>query len=159
MVQRHKVFLRPMTKFDVPDVVCIEQESFQVPWSADSFYSELSGNQCARYLVLAEDDLVVAYGGMWLIIDQAHINNIAVAPGYRGRGYGRRIMKGLMRVAYRDGGITEMTLEVRTTNFVALRLYDSMGFAIEGSRKNYYENGEDAYIMWCRNTLENLIED
>ncbi|MDD4796763.1 MAG: ribosomal protein S18-alanine N-acetyltransferase [Eubacteriales bacterium] len=159
MAQNASVFVRAMTPDDVPAVADIERQCFDSPWSADAFYAELGGNRCARYLVLTCDGRVAAYGGMWLILDQAHVNNIAVAPGYRGCGYGRRLMKALMRVAYRDAGITEITLEVRTTNTPALRLYESLGFAAEGRRKNYYEDGADAYIMWCRDTLGHLIDD
>jgi ribosomal-protein-alanine N-acetyltransferase len=91
-------------------------------------------------------------------VGEAHVNNVAVHPDYRRYGYGRRIMKELMRVAYRAGEIAQMTLEVRVTNVPAIDLYTSMGFEAAGRRKNYYEdNGDDAYIMWCRNTIENLI--
>jgi ribosomal-protein-alanine N-acetyltransferase len=109
-------------------------------------------------VVLLEDGKLAAFGGMWIIIGEAHVNNVAVHPDFRGRGYGRLVMKELMRVAYRAAEITDMTLEVRVTNETALKLYSSMGFSIAGKRKGYYEdNGEDAYIMWCHNTIENLI--
>ncbi|MDD3244257.1 MAG: ribosomal protein S18-alanine N-acetyltransferase [Eubacteriales bacterium] len=150
------LLLRPMTPEDIPAVAAIERLCFAVPWPEDAFISEFS-NACARYVVLCRAGDVVAYGGMWLIIDEAHINNIAVAPTFQGLGYGRRVLKGLMRLAFREASISQMTLEVRVNNEPALALYTSLGFVTEGRRKGYYENGEDAYIMWCRNTLEQLI--
>jgi ribosomal-protein-alanine N-acetyltransferase len=151
------VTLRRMTEADIDAVLEIERLCFPRPWSRDSFVSELN-NACARYVVLLEDGKVAAYGGMWLIIGEAHVNNVAVHPDHRRRGYGRLVMRELMRVAYRAAEIVEMTLEVRVTNEPAIGLYASMGFEVAGKRKGYYEdNGEDAHIMWCRNTIENLI--
>lgn len=153
-----KVLLRRMLEQDLERVLEIEQACFPRPWSRDSFVSELH-NLCARYVVLVEDGVVAGFGGMWLIIDEAHINNIAVHPDYHRRGYGRRIMRELMRTAYHAAEIVQMTLEVRVTNVPAIDLYTSMGFTVAGRRKNYYEdNGEDAYIMWCHNTLEHLAK-
>lgn len=152
-----EVALRRMTLQDIGRVLEIERLCFPRPWSRDSFLSELE-NACARYVVLTEDGVVAGFGGMWLIVGEAHVNNVAVHPDCRRRGYGRRIMKELMRVAWRAGEIVQMTLEVRVTNVPAIDLYMSMGFEAAGRRKNYYEdNGDDAYIMWCRNTIENLI--
>ena len=153
----HELKLRPMTAADIPRVHEIETASFQTPWSEDSFQGELN-NLCARYSVLTEDGAIVGFAGMWLILDEAHVNNVAVDPAYRGRGYGKLLMRELMRGAYRALEITRMTLEVRVSNETALTLYRGMGFSIAGRRKGYYEDtGEDAYIMWCENTLENLI--
>ena len=154
----HDVTLRRMMEQDIDAVLEIERLSFPRPWSRESFVSEITSNACARYVVLLEDGKLAAFGGMWIIIGEAHVNNVAVHPDYRGRGYGRLVMKELMRVAYRAAEITDMTLEVRVSNETALKLYSSMGFSIAGIRKGYYEdNGEDAYIMWCHNTIENLI--
>jgi ribosomal-protein-alanine N-acetyltransferase len=157
MIDGGKALLRAMAEADIGRVLEIEGACFPRPWSRESFLSELN-NACARYIVLAEDGVVCGFGGMWLIIDEAHVNNIAVHPDYRRSGYGRRILRELMRMAYRAGEITRMTLEVRVTNVPAISLYTAMGFEVAGRRRQYYEdNGEDAYIMWCHNTLENLI--
>jgi [ribosomal protein S18]-alanine N-acetyltransferase len=158
IINGREVLLRRMLEQDIDWVLEIERLSFARPWSRESFVSELTSNLCARYCVLIEDGRIVAFGGMWLIIGEAHINNIAVHPDFRQRGYGRMIMKELMRVAYRAGEIIQMTLEVRVTNVPAIDLYTSMGFEVAGRRKGYYEdNGEDAYIMWCHNTVVNLV--
>ena len=151
------VIARKMIEQDLPRVLEIEAACFARPWSRESFVSELQ-NACARYCVLVEDGIIAGFGGMWVIIDEAHVNNVAVHPDFRRKGYGRRIMRELMRIAYNAAEIVEMTLEVRVTNVPAIDLYTSMGFEVAGRRKNYYEdNGEDAYIMWCHNTLENLV--
>jgi ribosomal-protein-alanine N-acetyltransferase len=151
------VLLRRMTWQDLSRVHEIETLCFPRPWSKESFESEME-NACARYIVLQEDGVVAGFGGMWLIVGEAHVNNIAVHPDCRRRGYGRRIMKELMRVAYRDGEVMQMTLEARVTNVPAIDLYTSLGFEVAGRRRGYYEdNGDDAYIMWCHNTIENLI--
>ena len=156
-VDGREILLRRMAPHDIDRVHEIERASFSRPWSRESFESELN-NMCARYVVLLEDGVVAGFGGMWLIIEEAHINNVAVHPDYRRRGYGRLLMKELMRVAYRAGEIVQMTLEVRVTNIPAVELYAGMGFEVAGRRKAYYEdNGDDAYIMWCHNTIENLI--
>lgn len=157
MDDHREVILRRMLEQDMDRVLEIERACFPRPWSRESFQSELS-NACARYVVLMENGVIAGFGGMWLIIEEAHVNNVAVHPEYRQRGYGRRIMRELMRVAYRAGEIHQMTLEVRVTNVPAIDLYTSMGFEVAGRRKGYYEeNGEDAYIMWCHNTIENLV--
>jgi ribosomal-protein-alanine N-acetyltransferase len=153
----HEVALRRMTVQDIDRVHEIERLSFPRPWPRDSFLSELE-NACARYVVLLEDGVIAGFGGMWLIVGEAHVNNVAVHPCFRRRGYGKLIMKELMRTAYRAGEIVQMTLEARVTNVPAIGLYMSMGFEVAGRRKNYYEdNGDDAYIMWCHNTIENLV--
>ena len=85
---------------------------------------------------------------MWLILDEAHINNICVHPSYRCRGYGKMLVHRLIRAAYKYGG-DSITLEVRKSNLTALTLYNSLGFEEEGVRKGYYQDtGEDAIIMW-----------
>jgi [ribosomal protein S18]-alanine N-acetyltransferase len=158
LIDGREVKLRKMTEADLDSVLEIERLSFPKPWSRDSFLSEVAGNACARYVVLLEDNVITGFGGMWVIIDEAHVNNIAVHPDYRKHGYGRLIMKELMRTAWNAAEITKMTLEVRVTNVPAIDLYTSMGFDVAGRRRAYYEdNGEDAYIMWCNNTIENLI--
>ena len=91
---------------------------------------------------------VVAYGGFWGIIDEGHITNIAVVPELRGKRLGQMLVTGLMEIA-KMRNIERMTLEVRVSNHSAQRLYERMGFETQGIRKKYYEDKEDALIMWC----------
>jgi ribosomal-protein-alanine N-acetyltransferase len=142
--------IRAATLADLAAIVQIENACFTVPWSEQSFYNEFVRNQFARYLVVECDGRIVAYGGVWIIVDEAHITNVAVHPDYQGRKIGRRLMEKLMEIAAAEGA-TSMTLEVRPSNRVARTLYESLGFAVTGVRRGYYpDNGEDALIMWVK---------
>jgi ribosomal-protein-alanine N-acetyltransferase len=133
---------------DIPDICEIERESFSVPWTKEAFENELNTNLLAKYMVLEVDGIVAGYVGMWGIIDEAHITNIAIAPNYRGHGYGEQLMEQLAELA-KMMGMHAMTLEVRVSNEIAIRLYRKLGFEDAGVRKGYYsDNGEDALVMW-----------
>ena len=141
------MLVRPMTKRDVSRVHEIEVQSFRTPWSKLSLLGELR-NDLARYYVAEEAGRVVGYGGMWLLFDEAHITNVAVAPEARGRHLGRYLLYGMMRAAH-ERGAERMTLEVRETNATAQSLYFSFDFEKQGYRKRYYEDtGEGAYLLW-----------
>lgn len=132
----------------IDDVLVIEQLSFKTPWSREAFEAELLRNKCARYRVLVKDNRVIAYGGMWVVLDEAHITNIAVHPEFRGIGLGNAIVEELINEAKRSS-ISSMTLEVRAGNIPAINLYRKYGFIDAALRKNYYQDtGEDAIIMW-----------
>lgn len=146
--------IRLMRADDVEKVHAIEEQCFAVPWSRESFLREVTQNLCARYLVLCEDGEAVAYAGMWFVLDEAHVTNIAVRPDRRARGYGKAITQALIQLAA-DSGMTWMTLECRRSNEVAQSLYRKLGFVEVGFRKRYYaDNNEDALIM----ALERLPE-
>ena len=141
------ITVRPMTKRDVARVYEIEVQSFRSPWSKLSLLGELH-NSVARYLVAEEEGRIVGYGGMWVLFDEAHITNIAIAPEKRGLHLGRYLLYGMMVKAL-GYGAERMTLEVRETNQVAQSLYYSFDFTKEGFRKRYYEDtGEGAYLLW-----------
>lgn len=145
---------RLMTPADVPAIYEIECASFAVPWSLASLEREVSENACARYVVLAEDDVPVAYAGVWFVLDEGHIMNIAVKPDRRGLGYGERVTRAMLQLAA-DSGMRYMTLEVRRSNAAALGLYHKLGFIDVGIRKRYYEdNHEDALILCLTNLPE-----
>ena len=147
-----------MTREDVDAVHAIEAASFSTPWSRDAFEKEVTENACARYLVLKEDGVPVAFAGMWLVIDEGHVMNIAVRPDRRGLGYGKKVTQALIQLAA-DTGMTLMTLECRRSNTVAQRMYHSLGFVDVGYRKRYYENDEDALIMYLSQMPEGHPED
>jgi [ribosomal protein S18]-alanine N-acetyltransferase len=143
--------IRRMVAADVDRVFFIEQQCFSVPWSRVAFEEEIDDNPLAYYFVATVDDLVVGYAGMWIIIDEAHVTNVAVLPAYRGFGLGLGLMEALLDCAKMNGGAA-MTLEVRESNAVALRLYSQLGFVPRGLRRHYYsDNGENAMIMWLDN--------
>lgn len=142
-------FIRPILEEDVPQIHEIEVQCFAMPWSQESILHDVRENVVARWLVLdGGAGEVLAYAGMWLVLDEAHICNVAVRPDCRGRGYGRRIFTALCDLA-KENGMSLMTLEVRRSNVAAQNLYHACGFLDVGYRKRYYEdNREDALIMY-----------
>ena len=149
MVARPPLKLRvePMGLEDVPDVHRIEAASFPMPWPDYAFRQELQTNRLAHYLVVRAGSETVAYGGLWLLVDEAHITTFAVLPVWRRRGIGGRLMVALMDLALRLNARV-MTLEVRLSNRPARDLYAHFGFKPVGVRPRYYsDNGEDALIM------------
>ncbi|MGG3842329.1 ribosomal protein S18-alanine N-acetyltransferase [Anoxybacillus kestanbolensis] len=144
------VSFRFMTLQDLDRIVEIEQLSFTLPWSRSSFYQELTNNPYARYIVMEHDGQIIGYCGMWLVMDEAHITNIAVLPQFRGKKLGEALMRQAMTLAREEGAQT-MTLEVRVSNTVAQSLYRKLGFLNGGIRKRYYsDNQEDALVMWVK---------
>lgn len=132
---------------DLPGVMEVERLSYETPWSRRAFVSELTENAYAHYLAAKKGGRVVGYVGMWLILDEAHITNVAVHPDYRAIGIGRLLMESAILLA-QEHRCPKITLEVRRTNLVAQRLYKAFGFQMAGLRKGYYtDNGEDAFIM------------
>lgn len=145
---KDNILVRPMAMADVDGVMAVEKDSFSTPWSRSAFEEELAQNRLARYIVAEEDGQVVGYAGMWLVINEAHVTNVAVSGSRRGGGIGRLLMENLIDLA-RENGMGAMTLEVRVSNMVARHLYETLGFAEAGIRKNYYsETKEDALILW-----------
>ena len=142
-----------MTAADVDAVCAIEEATFARPWSRASIENELT-NSCARSVVLRRGGETVGYAGMWLVIDEAHVTNVAIRKDLRGQGLGEKLMRALIQLAA-DSGMIWMTLEVRRSNAAAQGLYRKLGFVDVGWRKRYYEdNGEDALLMG----LEHLPE-
>jgi len=143
------ITVRPMVMTDVDGVMAVEQDSFLTPWSRSAFEEELAQNRLARYIVAVENDEIVGYPGTWLVINEAHVTNVAVSGQRRREGIGRLLMQKLMDLA-RENDMESMTLEVRVSNAAARHLYEQLGFVEAGIRKNYYsETKEDALILWC----------
>jgi ribosomal-protein-alanine N-acetyltransferase len=141
------LLIRPMAIGDLPAVQLIERASFTTPWPPQAYRQELETNRLAQYLVAAMGGEVVAYGGVWLMVDEAHVTTFAVHPGYRRRRIGERLLLALLDLSL-DGHAREATLEVRLSNLAARRLYEKYGFRPVGIRPRYYsDDGEDALIM------------
>ena len=119
MVARPPVRLRigPMTFDDLPEVHRIERASFSVPWPDEAYRSELLANRLASYLVVRADgvDGIIAYGGIWLMVDEAHITTFAVDPAWRRQGVGETLLLALLDLALARHA-REATLEVRLSN-------------------------------------------
>ena len=136
-----------MTIADLPMVHAIERASFSVPWPDDAYRNELLTNRLATYVVARADEEIVGFGGLWVMVDEAHITTFAVDPRWRRRGVGESMLLALLDRAV-DRQAREATLEVRLSNMPARRLYEKYGFRPVGIRPRYYsDNGEDALIM------------
>jgi [ribosomal protein S18]-alanine N-acetyltransferase len=164
------VTIEPMRRDHLDEVVAVEQRTAQRPWSREAFLAELARGD-RHYLVatgpgapVAGDaaagttdgraaapalTTVVGFAGAALQAGDAHVMTVAVDLPHRRRGTGIRLVRALLREAA-SAGAQAATLEVRTTNEPALRLYRHVGFVEEGVRPGYYPDGTDAVIMWCR---------
>ena len=142
-----RVVIAPMRSDDVAAVHDIERLSFSTPWPAHAFEQELRGNRLARYVVARVADRPVGFGGLWLMVDEAHITTIGVHPDWRRQGIGRQLVLALADLAIAIGA-RRMTLEVRASNEAAQALYRDFGFEVAGRRPRYYtDDGEDALVM------------
>ena len=151
---KEEVIIRRMRKEDLDAVTAIEEATFAIPWSRESFRQELERNVAARYLVAEVEGKVIGYAGAWIILDESHITNIAVEEAYRGQGIGRMLTQALIQYLS-NLGACYATLEVRVSNIRAQNLYKSLGFVSVGKRKRYYEdNQEDAFLMVCEHMPE-----
>jgi ribosomal-protein-alanine N-acetyltransferase len=149
----------PMAAADVAPVTRIEKASFSTVWPADAFHNELNANKLAHYFVGRIGDRVVAYGGIWVILEDSHVTTIAVDPAYRGRRFGEVMLLRLIDEAL-ERGAAWMTLEVRESNVVAQHLYRKYGFTTVTMRRGYYsDDNESALVMWAGNLKSDLYRN
>lgn len=142
-----RLVVAEMTAADIPAVHAIESASFPTPWPPYAFRQEIETNRMARYIVVRAGERVIAYAGIWLMVDEAHVTTFAVLPAYRRRGMGGLLLSELMALSA-DLGAVVCTLEVRLSNAAARKLYQEFGFKPVGVRPRYYsDDGEDALIM------------
>jgi ribosomal-protein-alanine N-acetyltransferase len=145
-----------MVPADLDEIMLVERQAFQDPWSRRMYLTDLTQNNLATYLVLRSGRLrrseqaglprILAYGGFWLLGEDAHIATIATHPAWRGCGMGQWLLIALLEAADARHA-TRATLEVRVSNMAAQRLYEKLGFEIAGVRRCYYRDGEDGLIM------------
>jgi ribosomal-protein-alanine N-acetyltransferase len=141
--------IEPMRRRHLKGVMAIEEQVYPRPWTQGVFVSEMEQVRRGQreYLVASAGSRVVGYGGLMLLPEEAHITNIAVDPAEQRRGVGRRLMVALSRAA-RANGAESMSLEVRVSNVAAQEMYRAFGYVPAGVRQKYYENVEDAIVMW-----------
>jgi len=144
-----EITVRELKEEDISELARIEAESFSMPWSAQDFKDLLSRSYC-HYLVAVADGRVAGCCGFTNACGVANVDNVVVAPGYRGQGIAQQLLKALI-----DAGEAEQveafTLEVRVSNRPAIHIYEKFGFVSEGIRPGFYEKPmEDANIMWKR---------
>jgi ribosomal-protein-alanine N-acetyltransferase len=152
------VVIEPMQRRDLRrGVMAIEAASYPRPWSQGVFESELAQVRggTRRYLVARRIDgsgkgrgPVVGYAGLWFSGDEAHVTNVAVEPAQQRTGVATALLVALAEAAI-DRGCSAWTLEVRVSSVGAQELYRRFGFNPAGVRARYYENTEDAIVMWC----------
>jgi ribosomal-protein-alanine N-acetyltransferase len=160
--------VEPMRWGDVPAVMAIERESFSMPWPERAYRYELAQNKRSHYIVVRTRPApaaqggwerlkrllrrgsrapVLAFGGFWLDVGQAHISTLAVARAWRGRSLGELVLWSMLKQAVLMGAF-EAVLEVRVSNHAAQNLYLKYGFKKTGQQRQYYrDNGEDAWVM------------
>ncbi len=136
---------------DLAAVESLQRQAFTNPWRAEAIRWELEHTDVARLYGLSEPDRpLVAYCACWMVFDELHINSLAVDVDVRRRGLATRLLNAVLAEA-RAAGATSATLEVRASNQAARALYEQLGFAVEGVRRDYYQDPrEDALILWKR---------
>jgi [ribosomal protein S18]-alanine N-acetyltransferase len=146
------IVIQRMQNDDIETVADLDKQCFPTPWTAAAYYTEVQ-NPSAYYVVARNENRIVGYAGMWLIMDEAHITTIGVAPELRGRKIGERVLVHILEEATHRG-IRRATLEVRRHNLIAQGLYEKYGFKVVAVRKGYYgNNNEDALVMWTEDML------
>lgn len=142
--------IEPMRRRHIRAILEIEEQVYPKPWTATVFASEIdqirSGSR--HYAVGIRNAHLVGYGGLMFVEDEAHVTNIAVHPHRRREGIARSVLTHLVDTAV-EREVQAMTLEVRVGNDAAIGLYREFGFAPAGIRQRYYENSDDALVMWA----------
>ena len=139
--------LRPMTIADLDAIMCIEPTLYSHPWTRGNFSDSLNSGYSAW--VLCENQDIIAYALMMMVIDEAHLLNISVAKSHQKQGLGKLLLQYMLDKA-RGHGAANMFLEVRVSNITAIGLYESIGFNEMAIRRKYYplQHGrEDAVLM------------
>jgi ribosomal-protein-alanine N-acetyltransferase len=151
--------IRVMTVADLAAVQLIERASFTTPWPPNAYRQELETNRLAQYLVATLGGEIIAYAGVWLMVDEAHITTFAVHPRFRRRGIGEQLLLGILDRSL-ERQAREATLEVRLSNLPARRLYEKYGFRPVGIRPRYYsDDNEDALIMTTEPLASPLMQE
>ena len=147
VIKAAEFYIRPMHEDDLDGVMAIETRAYNYPWSKQIFIDCLRVGYCCW--VMEHEDQVVAYGVMSVAVGESHVLNLCVCPDHRSQGLGKKLMAHLLKVA--EGHDANMTfLEVRPSNFAAIKLYLDLGFDEIGVRRNYYPaklGREDALIL------------
>lgn len=146
--------IEPMRRRHLSAIMPIESVSYPRPWPIGIFQSEveLMRRGERHYVVAREDGVVVGYGGVMFVLDDAHVTNVAVAAKRQRAGIATRLLAELAWQAIAHG-CQALTLEVRASNTAAQALYHQFGFVPAGVRQKYYENSDDAIVMWCNDLV------
>lgn len=137
-----------MTSGHLDDVYIIETECFSHPWSKQSLEEEMN-NETSLFLVAKEENEVIGYIGMSIVIDEGYIFNVAVRENHRNRGVATALINELVTYGKKNN-FSFITLEVRESNLPAISLYSKFGFIKAGERKNYYSNPKENAILMTK---------
>ena len=139
----------PLTPDRIDDVLAIEEASFTNPWTREMYLAEFENRGVSYcYLAKTEAGQAVGFCSFWHVVDELHINNLAVAPAYRRSGIATALLERVLNDGVRFGAV-RATLEVRRSNDAARCLYERFGFTVAGVRRGYYSNpSEDALVLW-----------
>jgi len=154
------IALEPMRRRHVREILTIEEQVYPKPWTLGVFTSEIDlVKRGERYYVVAVGaDKVVGYAGLMFALDEAHITNIAVDPQFRRQGIAHMLMSHIVEQAIAHKS-EALKLEVRVGNTAAQELYRHFGFAPAGVRQRYYENTEDALVMWAHDIQDSKYRE
>lgn len=146
--------IRLMAEEDIDSVVEIEEQLFSKPWTKQDFINSMSDRHNIYVVAENEHQEIIGYCGIWGVLDEGQITNVAVRTEDQGNGVGFKMLEELLFIG-RNEGLQQYTLEVRKSNIKAIRLYEKLGFVEEGIRKNFYDKPvEDGIIMWLRENVE-----
>lgn len=147
-----EILIEESTPQDIPAMVSIENECFSEPWSEKGFQSAF--NDGISYFISAKaDEILVGYAGMYNVLDEGYVYNLAVSKEFRGNKIGKKLIENLICYS-KNKNLSFLSLEVRKSNHIAIGLYEKSGFEVVGTRKDFYNlPKEDGIIM--TNYLQN----
>lgn len=147
-----EILIQQSTFQDIPAMVLIENECFSEPWSEKGFQSAFKDG--ISYFISAKaNKILVGYAGMYNVLDEGYVYNLAVSEKFRGNKIGKKLIKNLLDYS-KNKNLSFLSLEVRKSNQIAIDLYEKTGFEIIGTRKDFYNfPKEDGIIM--TNYLQN----
>lgn len=139
-------FIVSLDENDLNEIFSIEMASYSKPWSIDQFKQELN-NPVAFVDGCKIGNLLAGYICYWLIAEEMQVLNLAVSPVFRRSGIGLLLLDHAVHRCI-ENGLSSAWLEVRSGNYSAISLYQHYGFQVEGVRRGYYSDGEDALLMF-----------
>lgn len=145
------MILREMLAEDLDQVMEIEEDLFHVPWTREGYFTFLT-KENTMFLVVEEKKQILGYCGLLMVLDEGDVTNVAVRRDRQKEGIGNFLMESMIRLA-EEQGVNTIHLEVRQSNETAIRLYERLGFARDGIRRNYYENPVEDAILMTRGTV------
>ena len=156
VIKMSKIYIRPMIDEDVTSIINIEDNAYDFPWNKTIFQDCLHAGYSSW--VIEFNKILVGYGIMLITSDESHILNLCVHPDYQSRGIGKQLLNHFLVLARREN-MHRIFLEVRPTNFKAIRLYLSMGFNEIGKRRDYYPTkiGREDALIFAKTLLKEIF--